>query len=91
VVLVDERPHGAALGGVDGLGLEAAALGAHAPAGVHGLLERITLPAEDVIGVLAVAGLVARAQVERLRAVLGPGRLVVEAGGVPDDLERVWS
>ncbi len=86
VVLDSLRADGALLGHVDGLGLETGALGTHAAAGVHGLLEGIALPAEDVIGVLAVAGVVTRAEVEGLRAIGGPLRLVVELGGIPDNL-----
>ncbi len=39
---------------------------------VHGAMERVSLPAEEVIGVGAVALLVAEAQDERVRPVRGP-------------------
>ena len=62
----------------------------HAVAGiavrVHSPLQRITLPAEDVVAVRAVSGEVTIAPYERLAAVLGPEALVVEGSGVPDDL-----
>jgi len=56
--------------------------------GVHGALERIALPAKDVVGVLAETSVVARAEVEGLLDARGPSRLVVELGSVPDDLEH---
>jgi hypothetical protein len=46
------------------------------------------LPAKDIIGVLAVAVVVTSGEIEGLLDTLGPGRLVVELGGVPDDLEH---
>jgi len=67
------------------LGLEIGATGTRASA-VHGALKGIALPAEDVVAVLAVAGVVAGAEVEWLGAVRGPVGLVVELGGVPYDL-----
>ena len=56
--------------------------------GVHGLLERIVLPPEHVIGVVGVARLVTAGPDEGLAAVCGPVGLVVELGGVPDCLEH---
>ena len=81
-------------GGLDGallrlsdlLGLEVLAAGTHAAGSVHGLLEGVALPAEDVVGVLAETGRVAGGEDERLGTVGGPLGLVVEGGGVPDHL-----
>jgi hypothetical protein len=54
---------------------------------VHGDLQRLALPAEDVIAVVPQARRVPVAPDERLGAVLGPlGGDVVEGRGVPDDL-----
>lgn len=72
----------------DALGLEAVA---QQRGRVHGALERVALPAEDVVGVGAVAGAVLVAPDERLRPVLGPEVAVVERPRVPHGLERhVW-
>ena len=66
----------------DGLRLE---LGAVRPAElVHGPLQRVALPPEDVVPVPAVAGLVAHAEHKGLAAVLRPRGEVAEGGGVPD-------
>lgn len=72
---------------VDGLRLEGPALGAVAPGPVHGALQRVALPAKDVVAVLAEARVVARAEHKRLRpAVLRPLGPVVELRRVPDHL-----
>ena len=71
-----------ALGGDGGsLGLESLA-GVVGTLGVHGALESITLPAEEVISVKAKTSLVTHAPEEGLRAILGPLRLVVEGSSV---------
>lgn len=86
VVLVD-GPLDAALGaGGNVLGLEGGALGAHAARRVHGLLQGVALPAKDVVGVLPEPRVVARAEVEGLRAVRRPVVGVVERRRVPDHL-----
>jgi hypothetical protein len=59
------------------------ALCAHAVRSVHPNLQFISLPAKDVIGMLSEAGIVAVAEVERLRAVCGPNALIIEWGCVP--------
>jgi hypothetical protein len=70
------------------LGLQATAAGTHAALGiVHGLLERVLLPSEHVVAVLAVSSVVSHAEVEGLRAVGRPFSLVVELAGVPDNLQ----
>jgi len=57
---------------------------------VHGLLERVGLPAESVISVSSKALGIARAQDERLRAVSGP-RKVVELSCIPQSLVgKLW-
>lgn len=53
---------------------------------VHGLLEGVVLPAEEVIAVNAVARVVAEAPVEGLGAVGGPLGLVVKLARVENDL-----
>jgi len=58
---------------------------------VHGLLERVALPAKDVVAVLPEPGSVACAQYKRLRAVHGPLPRVVEARCVPDNLPGLLS
>ena len=85
--LVDQAP----LCRVDGLSLQARAPSTHAARSVHGALERVALPSENVVGVLAESGVVSRAEVEGLGPVLGPQRAVVELSGVPDDLvHELW-
>src|SRR3569833_3188932 len=71
----------------DGLGLERRA--ADVAVRVHHALQRIALPAEDVIGVAGVAGSVTGGPEDRLAAVLGPERLVVDAAGAPHGLVLV--
>jgi hypothetical protein len=78
-----------ALGAVDGLGVLLALEGAAGVAGalgVHGLLEGVALPAEQVVAVDAHARLVAHAPEEGLAAVGRPVLLVVELPGVEHDL-----
>jgi len=82
-VLLDGALNGTLVGLVDGLGLEA---GGGQAGLVHGALERITLPAKEVITVSAETLVVIEAPDERLRAISGPERLVVESGGVPHGL-----
>lgn len=53
---------------------------------VHGALKSITLPAKDVIGMLTIAGLVTGGESKRLLSVGWPFSLVVELGGIPDNL-----
>jgi len=90
-ILLDNIPHAAGLGLVDCLRLHLLAAGTEAARRIHTLLKSITLPAKDVIGVLAVAGIVTVAEVEGLGAVGGPLLLVVEGGGVPDNLvHQLW-
>lgn len=43
---------------------------------------------KDVVGMLAKASAVSSAEVKGMLHTLGPRRLVVELGGVPDDLEH---
>jgi hypothetical protein len=52
--------------------------------GIHSALERVALPAEEVIGMRAVALLVTIAQEERVRTVLGPHG--VELSCIPQSL-----
>jgi hypothetical protein len=54
--------------------------------GVHGFLERVSLPAEDVINVSSVALAVASAPNKWLRAVHGPVGFVVELSCIPESL-----
>lgn len=56
---------------------------------IHSFLKRSILPAEDIVAVLSVPGVVAGTQVEGLRAVGGPVGLVVELSGIPNDLSSV--
>lgn len=89
MILTNHCLDSASLGCVNRLRLELRTLGTHAARRVHGRLQRISLPAEDIVGVLTQAGGVAGAEDEWLLViVLGgwPQRLVVELGGVPDDL-----
>jgi len=72
----------------DVLSLKSAAVCGKAAIRIHGLLQRVVFPAEDVVSVLSVAGGVACAQNEGLGAVCGPVCLVVELGGVPYNLPR---
>jgi hypothetical protein len=53
---------------------------------VHGLLEGVTLPTKYIISMLTVACFVSGAEQEGLGAILRPVILIVELGGVPDDL-----
>jgi hypothetical protein len=55
VIFIDRRFDGARVGLVEGLGGQTVAGGAEA-AVVHGMLEGVVLPTEDVVAVLAVAG-----------------------------------
>lgn len=59
--------------------------GLTAARGVHGALKRIALPAKDVIGVLTVARHVTSGKCKGLSGGWPLG-LVVELGGVPDNL-----
>ena len=71
----------------DGLRLELRAI--DVAVCVHGLLQRVVLPPEHVVAVVAVAGAVAKAPHKRLLLrLLRPQRLVVELCRVPDDLEE---
>ena len=70
------------------LGLQATAAGTHAALGiVHGLLERVLLPSEHIVAMLAISGVVTHTEVEGLRAVGGPFSFVVELAGVPNNLQ----
>lgn len=84
-VLFDALALGALDGGLVGLALErgASVIGAVA---VHGALESIALPAEQVVAVDTVARVVSHGPVEGLGAVLGPIRKVVELASVEHDL-----
>jgi hypothetical protein len=87
-VLVDEILDSALVHGVNGLRLERTAVLAsveHAR-GVHSALERISLPAEEVIGVCSESLLVTVAQDEGVAAIRGPH--VGELGGIPQSLIR---
>jgi len=71
----------------DGLRLELRAV--DVAVGVHGLLEGVVLPAEDVVAVVAEPGAVPLAPDKRLLGRVGrPQGLVVELGRVPDGLEE---
>lgn len=85
-VLMNKRLNAAGLGLIDGLRLQAPTPGAHAAGSIHSLLQRVTLPAKNIVGVLAKTSRVSHAQDEWLTAVGRPLRLVVELRGVPDDL-----
>jgi hypothetical protein len=61
------------------------ALGTHAVRRIHSNLQLVALPAEDVVGVLTVAGAVSVAKDKGLRAIGGPHALVIEGRSVPDD------
>ena len=85
-VLLDEALDGALVHLGRGLRLERPAVlaGIEHAGRVHGPLERVTLPTEDVVGMGAVAVIIAVAHGERLGAVGGPK--AVELGGVPESL-----
>jgi hypothetical protein len=69
------------------LRLQATAVGTHTALGiVHSLLERVVLPAENVVSVLSITGVISSRKDERLRAVGGPLGFVVELAGIPDNL-----
>lgn len=85
-ILVSSTPDGAAPADLDALGAEVSALSAEAAGRIHGALQRVALPAKDVVAVLAETGRVARREDERLRAVGGPLVAVVELRSVPDNL-----
>ena len=68
VILMNSRLDVALLGIVDGLSLESSAGGTHASRGIHGSLESIALPTEDVISMLTQASRVTSAENERLTA-----------------------
>jgi hypothetical protein len=87
-VLVDSPRHLARIASVGLLSLKAPAVGTHAALCiVHSLLQRIVLPAEHVIAVLAETSGVACAENEGLRTVGGPVCFVVELRSVPDNLQ----
>jgi hypothetical protein len=85
-ILNNGLPDSTLIGNVDFLGLEVTASSAEAAGGVHCLLEGIALPAKYVIAVLTIAGVISGAKIKGLGAILWPVGLVVELGGVPDDL-----
>lgn len=73
--------------------LQATAVGTHTALGViHSLLKRVVLPAEDVVSMLSISGVVSSRKDERLRAIGGPLSFVVEFASIPDDLQRsqIW-
>lgn len=71
---------------IDLLRLEVRALGTHAARSIHGLLERVALPAKDVVGMLAQAGVVACAEIKGLRAICRPVVGIIKGCRVPDHL-----
>jgi hypothetical protein len=85
MVLLNHAPNRALLRRRNILVSHGLALSTHAVRRIHSNLQLIALPAEDVVGVLAVAGAVAVAEDKGLRAVCGPYALVVEGRSVPDD------
>lgn len=66
MVLINDSVDVARLRSTDVLIDHILALSAHAARSIHPLLELIALPAENVIGVLTVAGVIAVAEVEGL-------------------------
>jgi hypothetical protein len=87
MLLVDTVLHNTLVADSRLLRLQATTVSPHAALSiVHSLLQRVVLPAEDVVAVLAVARVVSRGEVEGLRAVGGPVGFVVEFGCVPYDL-----
>jgi hypothetical protein len=58
---------------------------------VHSLLQRVILPAKDVVPMRSISSGVSVAPDEWLRAISRPKRLVVEFRGIPYDLEEeLW-
>lgn len=86
MVLLDNRLNSTLLRSSNILVLHRLTFSAHAIRRIHPDLKLVALPAKDVISMLPVAGVVAVAEVEGLRAVGGPQALVIEGRGVPDDL-----
>lgn len=71
--------------------LQTSTASTHTPRSIHRLLQTIILPPKDIISMLSQASWITGAENERLRAIRGPLGLVVEASGVPDNLEHeLW-
>jgi hypothetical protein len=85
MVLINHTPNRTLLRLLNILVSHRLALRTHAVRRIHSNLQLVSLPAEDVVGVLPVAGAVAVAEDKGLRAVGGPKVLVVEGSSVPDD------
>ena len=88
-VLHDGFLDGAPVGSRNILRFLVPACGAEATVGIHGTLQRVSLPAEDVVAMLAVARRVSRREHKRLRAVRRPVGGIVEGGSIPDNLGYV--
>jgi hypothetical protein len=86
-VFPDSLGDRASLGLLNALRLQTAAVRSEAAVGVHGPLQRVALPSEDVVSVLAIARGIPSAEHEGL-AVGRPQRTVVELGGIPDNLQH---
>jgi hypothetical protein len=71
---------------VDSEGAARLGLATDIRARIHGPLERVILPAEDVVSVLSVTGGITVGEDEWLGAI--SGELAVELAGIPDDLEE---
>jgi hypothetical protein len=67
MVLLDLCLDAALLGRIDTLRLHILALRSKAVSGIHANLERVSFPAEDVVGMLSISSVVSVAEVEGLR------------------------
>lgn len=87
LLLIDDAFDDALVTSIRLLGLQSTAAGTHAAFGVvHSFLERVVLPAEYVVTVLAETCVVTSAEVERLGAISRPVCLVVELASIPNNL-----
>jgi hypothetical protein len=92
MVLIDLSLHSTRLGSINRLCLEGCAFGTHATRGIHSLLERSSLPSENVISVLAQSSRVALAEDERLASVRWPVGSLVKWCSIPDNLQHdLWN
>ena len=85
-ILPNQRLHTTLLRSINTLRLHPRTTGPHTPARIHALLQRISLPPEYVIRVLAQAGMISRRQDKRLRPISRPLSLVVKLDSIPYDL-----
>ena len=79
--LLTQRTSICSLGALD---LELRAV--HPTVCVHGLLQSVTLPTEDIVSMSPIARRIAHAKDERLRAIFRPVIWIVECARVPSDL-----